>query len=97
MRAAKIAASAVGHVPCWKRSTPSPSAHAFLDAEPPPAERGREPTPYGLTHQELLVLRLVAAGRTNGEISAELFISPKDARGCRWWERQKPTGAARRG
>ena len=35
--------------------------------------------PYGLTGRELAVLRLVAAGRTNAQIGAELYISPKTA------------------
>jgi DNA-binding NarL/FixJ family response regulator len=34
---------------------------------------------YGLTSRERLVLRLLAAGRTNAQIGAELFISPKTA------------------
>jgi DNA-binding CsgD family transcriptional regulator len=35
--------------------------------------------PFGLTERELEVLRLVAAGRSNRDIAAELFISPKTA------------------
>jgi DNA-binding CsgD family transcriptional regulator len=35
--------------------------------------------PYGLTERELTVLQLVAAGRTNAQIGAELFISPRTA------------------
>src|SRR5207344_435944 len=43
---------------------------------PGPAET---PSPYGLTGRELAVLRLVAAGRTNAQIGAELYISPRTA------------------
>ena len=52
-----------------------------VHAEPPPtpAEPHSEAARYGLTDRELLVLRLVAAGRSNGEIGAELFISRKTA------------------
>jgi DNA-binding CsgD family transcriptional regulator len=41
-------------------------------APPPPAEAR---TPYGLTGRELAVLQLLAAGRSNAQIGAELFIS----------------------
>jgi DNA-binding CsgD family transcriptional regulator len=34
---------------------------------------------FGLTSRELLVLRLLASGRTNAQIGTELFISPKTA------------------
>jgi DNA-binding NarL/FixJ family response regulator len=37
------------------------------------------PMPYGLTEREVLVLRLIVAGRSNRQIGAELFISPKTA------------------
>jgi len=36
-------------------------------------------TTYGLTSRELIVLRLLAAGHTNAQIGAELYISPKTA------------------
>ena len=39
----------------------------------------KPPAPYGLTGRELAVLRLLAAGRTNAQIGAELYISPKTA------------------
>ena len=47
--------------------------------ESPRSERaGHDPkadNPAGLSDRELQVLRLIAAGKTNHEISAELFIS----------------------
>jgi len=43
----------------------------------PGPRRGEHPG--GLTRRELDVLRLVAAGRTSGQIAAELFISPRTA------------------
>ena len=35
--------------------------------------------PFGLTAREMEVLRLVTAGRSNQQLAAELFISPKTA------------------
>ena len=44
--------------------------------EPPPAQAR---APFGLTGRELAVLQLLAAGRTNAQIGAELYISPSTA------------------
>ena len=53
---------------------PAPSA------DPPKSPRpAATPAPYGLTRRELAVLQLLAAGRTNAQIGAELYISPKTA------------------
>jgi|SRR5450755_714214 DNA-binding CsgD family transcriptional regulator/tetratricopeptide (TPR) repeat protein len=46
---------------------------------PHAAGQARPVAPFGLTARELEVLRLVAAGRSNQQIAAELFISPKTA------------------
>jgi DNA-binding CsgD family transcriptional regulator len=51
-------------------------AAAPAPGNPAPAQAW---TRYGLTGRELAVLRLLAAGRTNAQIGAELFISPRTA------------------
>jgi DNA-binding CsgD family transcriptional regulator len=53
-----------------------PSAATVPDSGPAVA---REPGRYRLTGRELSVLRLLARGRTNAQIGAELFMSPKTA------------------
>src|SRR5262249_13322589 len=57
---------------------------ARFPLQAPPAAVPEKPPPvavatYGLTGRELAVLRLLAAGRTNAQIGAELYISPKTA------------------
>jgi DNA-binding CsgD family transcriptional regulator/tetratricopeptide (TPR) repeat protein len=53
-----------------------PPAAADPSSTAPPAKVS---VPFGLTGRELAVLRLLAAGRTNAQIGAELYISPKTA------------------
>jgi DNA-binding CsgD family transcriptional regulator/tetratricopeptide (TPR) repeat protein len=77
------AAAADGHLPLLaaihalaeRAHIPLGTAPVTVDGPQPRTEA----TPYGLTERELLVLRLLAAGRTNPQIGAELFISPKTA------------------
>ena len=83
LRAASAAAD--GHAPLMTQirllaeraqiplQTPAPTPSTTR----PPAQM---PSPYGLTGRELAVLRLLAAGRTNAQIGAELYISPTTAR-----------------
>jgi DNA-binding CsgD family transcriptional regulator len=47
------------------------------NADAPPAPE--VPAPYRLTERELAVLQLLAAGRSNAQIGAELYISAKTA------------------
>jgi DNA-binding CsgD family transcriptional regulator len=54
------------HIPIQAPPAPNPTAD-------PPATR------YGLTSREAAVLRLLVAGRTNAQIGAELYMSPKTA------------------
>ena len=51
----------------------STSVDEVTKPQPPPAD------PYGLTKRERLVLQLLAQGRTNAQIGAQLFMSPKTA------------------
>jgi DNA-binding CsgD family transcriptional regulator len=56
------------HIPIQAPPAPNPAAG-------PPAA----PRRYGLTSREAAVLRLLVAGRTNAQIGAELYMSPKTA------------------
>jgi len=78
------AAAADGHEPLLAQVRAlAERARIPLDAPAtaaPAAPRPAEPAAaYGLTGRELAVLRLVAAGRTNAEIGAELYISQRTA------------------
>ena len=79
------AAAADGHAPLLAqiralaeraRIPLQPPAAASEPEAPPPAQ---PLTRYGLTDRELTVLRLLAAGRTNPQIGAELYISASTA------------------
>jgi DNA-binding CsgD family transcriptional regulator/tetratricopeptide (TPR) repeat protein len=74
------AIQAAGHVPLLAaiRSL-ADRARIPLETVSPPVEPPAKVAPYGLTDRELLVLRLLATGRSNGEIGAELFITRKTA------------------
>ena len=81
LRAAAAAAS--GHAPLLvqvrllaERARIPLQPPAGADQAPRP---GRARVPYGLTGRELAVLRLLAAGRSNAQIGAELYISPSTA------------------
>jgi DNA-binding CsgD family transcriptional regulator/tetratricopeptide (TPR) repeat protein len=79
------AAAADGHAPLLAQIR-ALAQRARIPLQAPPAASGETapalgaPAPYGLTGRELAVLRLLAAGRTNAQIGAELYISPTTAR-----------------
>jgi len=78
------AAAAAGHAPLLAQVRLL-AERARIPLQPPAASAGPAPPPararvaYGLTGRELVVLRLLAAGRTNAQIGAELYISPSTA------------------
>jgi ATP/maltotriose-dependent transcriptional regulator MalT len=82
--ALRVAAGAAhGHAPLLAAiHALADRAHIRLDVESvvvEPADSPEQAAPFGLSGRELAVLRLVAAGQTNAQIGAELFISPKTA------------------
>ena len=77
-------AAAGGHVPLLDQIR-TLAERARISLQPPPADEPGAPLPaqvltrYGLTDRELTVLQLLAAGRTNPQIGAELYISASTA------------------
>src|SRR5215472_2563453 len=73
-------AAAEGHQPLLAQVR-ALAVRARIPLQPPAAAAPHTPAPaaaaapYGLTGRELTVLRLVAAGRSNAQIGAELHIS----------------------
>jgi DNA-binding CsgD family transcriptional regulator len=78
------AAAADGHAPL-RAQVHLLAERARIPLQPPTAAvpkarpAARAPVPYGLTGRELAVLRLLATGRSNAQIGAELYISPSTA------------------
>ena len=81
----KAATSAAQHMPLTQaihdlaqraRITLSTGTEALSS---PASEASEVATPFGLTDRELAVLQLIGHGKTNSEIGATLYISPKTA------------------
>jgi hypothetical protein len=72
--------SQLANLDCWAARSPwrtwqRPQALAFGERLPEAPATNGTAAPDGLTVRELVVLRLVASGRSNGEIAEELILS----------------------
>jgi DNA-binding CsgD family transcriptional regulator len=80
----EAAAAAEGHAPLRAQIDALAERARITLREQPAADRQISRPPdaaekYGLTRRELAVLRLLAAGRSNAQIGAQLYISPRTA------------------
>ena len=66
-------------VPRWISATPVSTRRSIDAARRDPSPRPAPARPGGLSRREVEVLRLLADGRTTGEIATELFISTRTA------------------